>query len=98
MTLCFWYSLIVARLAASAHVSPPWVVDRRKTRSRSVRRHLSSMISRRPASADNANPFAIPLPNVLSASWDELVGSRAELDRPIEAQSRLPTQITILRP
>ena len=34
----------------------------------------------------------------VSASWDELVGSLAELDRPIEAHSRVPTQITTLRP
>jgi hypothetical protein len=33
----------------------------------------------------------------LSASWDELVGSLTQLDRPIEAHSCLPTQMTIIR-
>ena len=58
------YVAIVAIPAARPTCSAPCVVERRKTRSRSWSRPPSCMISRLPASADSANPLAIPLPHV----------------------------------
>ena len=55
---------MVSIAAASPCVSAPCVVESRKTRSRASRKPPSSMISRLPASAETAKPFAIALPKV----------------------------------
>jgi hypothetical protein len=57
--------LIVAIAAANACVSPPWVVDSRKTRGLSVwSRPPRRIYSRLPASAETEKPLPSDLPKV----------------------------------
>ncbi len=57
-------SITVARAAARPCVSPPCVVDSRKTRSAVCLSPPSSIKSRRPVRAETAKPFPSALPNV----------------------------------